>query len=76
MELSEASGHAEREAALQMVERSTAGRATLGADRGYDVRGFVRGLRSLGVTPHVARHDRRWGAARWTGARRGTPATP
>ncbi len=61
VELSEANGRAEREAALQMVERSTAGRATLGADRGYDTRGFVRELRSLGVTPHLARNDRRWG---------------
>ena len=61
VELSEANGRAEREAALQMVERSTSGRATLGADRGYDTRGFVRELRSLGVTPHVARNDRRWG---------------
>ena len=61
VELSEANGRAEREAALDMVERRTAGRATLGADRGYDVRGFVETLRSLGVTPHVARNDRRWG---------------
>ena len=61
VELTEANGRAEREAALHMVERRTAGRATLGADRGYDTRGFVRELRSLGVTPHVARNDRRWG---------------
>ena len=61
MELSEGNGHAEREAAFVMVERSTAGRATLGADRGLDVRGFVAALRARGVTPHVARNDRRWG---------------
>ena len=36
--LTEANGYAEREAALAMVERSTAGHATLGADRGYDAR--------------------------------------
>ena len=41
-----------------MVERSTAGRATLGADRGYDARDFVAALRARGVTPHVAQHDR------------------
>ena len=29
--------------------------------RDYDVRGFVEALRSLRVTPHVARNDRRWG---------------
>ena len=61
VELTEANGTAEREAALVMVGRSTAGRATLGADRGYDTRGFVAELRALGVTPHVARNDRRWG---------------
>ena len=61
VELTEANGRAEREAALRMVQRSTAGRATLGADRGYDTRGFVSGLRALGVTPHVARNERRWG---------------
>ena len=61
VELTEANGRAEREAALRMVQRSTAGRATLGADRGYDTRGFVAGLRALGVTPHVARNERRWG---------------
>ena len=44
-----------------MVERSTAGRVTLGADRGYGARGFVAELRALGVTPHVASNDRRWG---------------
>lgn len=61
VELTEANGYAEREAALRMVERSAAGRATLGADRGYDARGFVADLRALGVTPHVASNDRRWG---------------
>ena len=34
VELTEANGYAEREAALAMVERSTSGRATLGGDRG------------------------------------------
>ena len=42
-----------------MLERSTSGRATLGADRGYDTRDFVAVLRGRGVTPHVARNDRR-----------------
>ena len=61
VELTEAHGRAEREAAVAMVERSTTGRATLGADRGYDTRDFVAQLRSRGVTPHVAVNDRRWG---------------
>ena len=34
VELSEANGYGEREAALAMLERSVRGRATLGADRG------------------------------------------
>ncbi len=41
-----------------MLERSVCGPATLGADRGYDTRDFVRSLRNLGVTPHVAQNDR------------------
>ena len=41
-----------------MLERSTSGRATLGADRGYDTRDFVAALRGRDVTPHVARDDR------------------
>ena len=30
----------------------------MGADRGYDTRGFVRECRKLRVTPHVARKQR------------------
>ena len=58
VEMSEANGYGEREAALQMLERSVRGRATLGADRGYDTRDFVAAVRARGVTPHVARNDR------------------
>ena len=54
-----ADGYAERHAALAMLERSTGRRATLGADRDYDTRDFVAALRGRGVTPHVARNDRR-----------------
>ena len=59
VELTEADGRAEREAALAMLERSVCGPATLGADRGYDTRDFVWQARALGVTPHVAQNDRR-----------------
>ena len=46
-----ASGTAERDAAIEMMEHKSAGRrVTLGGDRGYDTRGFVEGLRSLRVT--------------------------
>jgi len=50
-----ASGTAERDAAIEMMGHKPAGRrVTLGGDRGYDTRGFIEGLRSLRVTPHVA----------------------
>ena len=53
--LTRASGYAEREAALEMVEEVPGKRRiTLGGDKGYDVRTFVEDLRELGVTPHVA----------------------
>ncbi|MGK5081569.1 IS5 family transposase [Janthinobacterium sp. HLX7-2] len=50
-----ATGTAERDAAFIMARRSIkkAG-ATLGADKGYDAAAFVKQLRSLDVTPHVA----------------------
>jgi hypothetical protein len=34
-------------------------RATLGADKGYDVADFVADLRDLNVTPHVAQNTSR-----------------
>jgi transposase len=54
--LTQADGHAEREAALAMVEprADRPGRITLGADKGYDAEDFVNELRSMNVTPHVA----------------------
>ena len=58
VELSEAHGYGEREAALAMLARSVRGRATLGADRAYDTRDFVAAVRAGGVTPHVARTER------------------
>jgi transposase len=57
-----ASNRAEREAALQMIERHSPGserRLTLGADKGYDTRAFVNELRQMCVTPHVAAKIRR-----------------
>lgn len=50
-----ATGTAEREATLVMLDRrSTRRRITLGADKAYDVRGFIGDLRSRRVTPHIA----------------------
>lgn len=54
-ELTHATGTAEREAALTMLDRrKRRRRITLGADKAYDVTGFVEELRRRGVTPHVA----------------------
>ncbi len=53
--LTEATGTAEREAALAMLDRrGTKRRITLGADKAYDVTGFVGDLRRRKVTPHIA----------------------
>jgi transposase len=56
--LTEASGHAERVAALHMIEpRADRPQAvTLGADKAYDVSDFVNELRSMKVTPHVTQN--------------------
>jgi transposase len=56
--LTRVSGHAERLAALDMIE-GVADRpraVTLGADKGYDAADFVEELRMINVRPHVARN--------------------
>ena len=58
VELTEADGYAERDAAVAMLERSVPGPARGGADRAYDTRDFVWDLRALGLTPHVAQNER------------------
>ncbi|MGH9697439.1 MAG: IS5 family transposase [Bryobacteraceae bacterium] len=56
--LTQASGTAEREAALAMIGGKVASkRVTLGGDRGYDTRGFVEAARERMVTPHVAQNN-------------------
>jgi transposase len=56
--LTHATGTAEREAALAMLERLDGRhRITLGADKAYDVADFVAKLRELDVTPHVAQNN-------------------
>lgn len=50
-----ATGTAEREAALAMLDRrNSKRRITLGADKAYDVTAFVGDLRARKVTPHIA----------------------
>lgn len=53
----QATGKAERQAALAMIDRHDPGserRLTLAADKGYDTSDFVADLRQKCVTPHVA----------------------
>jgi len=58
--VSSATGYAERETALEMLEAADrAARCTVGADRGYDTRDFVEDCREIGATPHVAQHQTR-----------------
>jgi transposase len=54
-----ASGHAERLAALHLIEphAGRAQRVTFGADKAFDTEDFVDDLRESNVTPHVARND-------------------
>jgi transposase len=53
--VTQATGTAEREAALAMLDRRRGRRRiTLGADKAYDVRGFIADLRARRVTPHIA----------------------
>ena len=56
--VTEANGHAERIAALHMIEpRADRPRTiTLGADKAYDAEDFVNELRSMNATPHVAQN--------------------
>lgn len=56
LRVSEATGFAERQTALEMLDEHLRHGNTLGADRGYDTRGFVASCRERGVTPHVAQH--------------------
>jgi hypothetical protein len=69
--VSQASGTAERETALALIDRHRCGRRrriTLGADKAYDVEAFVQDLRERSVTPHVAidGHVRKSGKPRKT----------
>jgi hypothetical protein len=62
------SGTAERDAALEMAGRIAGDqRVTVGADKGYDTRGFVQEMRDRNVTPHVVAEYQsiRWQRDRW-----------
>lgn len=59
LDLTQATGRAEREAALRMLDRlpRKKRRLTLGADKGYDTQDFVAELRKRRVTPHVSQNQ-------------------
>jgi transposase len=57
--ITKASGTAEREAAAVMMgELPGKKRITIGADKAYDSKEFVRQARGISVTPHVAQNDK------------------
>ena len=56
-----ADGHAERDAALLMLterQKNRSKRITVGADKAYDTRDFVRASRDLNVTVHVQKNEK------------------
>jgi hypothetical protein len=63
--LTPADGHAERIAALHMIEpRADRPQAiTLAADKAYDAEDFINELRAMKVTPHVAQNMSRRASA-------------
>ena len=57
--VTQATGTAEREAALEMVKALSKGRRiTVGADKAYDTKGFVASMREAGATPHVIQNNK------------------
>jgi transposase len=56
--VSQATGTAEREGAITLLKRRREGkrRGTVGADKAYDTKDFVRQCREQQVTPHVAQN--------------------
>jgi transposase len=55
VETMQADGTAERDAAVVMIASLPGDdRVTVGADKGYDTKGFVADARALNATPHVA----------------------
>jgi transposase len=61
IDVAKATGYAERESALAMLDRDVprARRRTLGADAGYDTADFIAACRQRRVSPHVAQNRNR-----------------
>ena len=63
-ELWEATGTAERDAALVMAQRiEGTDRVTVAGDKGYDAREFVAEMRHMNITPQVAQNTARCGGS-------------
>ena len=63
-EVFQANGTAERDAALVMLEQIQGTHpVTVGGDKGFDTRDFVKECRKLQVTPHVAQNHARPGGS-------------
>jgi len=65
VQASRANGRAERDVAAEMLQDVARPdrRITVGADKGYDTRGFIKACRDANVTPHVARNTKRSGGS-------------
>jgi transposase len=69
--LTQADGTAEREAALVMLyhkwrnrrQRGQRGPMSVGADKAYDTRAFVKTIREMDIRPHVAQNTQRAGGS-------------
>jgi transposase len=59
VEVLQANGTAERDAALVMIEQIPGDQqVTVGADKAYDTKDFVAEARNMNATPHVAQNDK------------------
>jgi transposase len=59
VQVEQANGTAERDAALDMIEGIPGDhRVTVAGDKGYDTKDFVAQSRSMNATPHVAQNDK------------------
>lgn len=65
VQASASTGTAERDVAAQMLSgvSKPGKRVTVGADKAYDTKGFVKACREINVTPHVAQNTTRIGGS-------------
>ena len=78
--VTQADGHAEREAAKAMVadvrQANPEGEITLGADKGYDAAEFIEALRDMKVTPRGAEQAKPQVSGAWMRSKPAPRATP